>query len=156
MGLLDRWSKKTQMDQLNQNTDQADTTTEEVVAKKPTTAKKAAAPKKEKVEKVEKTEAEAKVSSVADRVLVRPLITEKAAIAASNNKYGFIVTLGANKTNIKRAVESVYGVKPVAVNISNVSGKNVRFGRSLGRRSDYKKAIVTLPQGKTINIHEGV
>ena len=118
MGLLDRWSKKTQMDQLNQNTDQADTTTEEVVAKKPTTAKKAAAPKKEKVEKVEKTEAEAKVSSIADKILVRPLVTEKAAIAASNNQYGFIVAKGANKTNIKKAVESVYGVKPVAINVS--------------------------------------
>ncbi len=155
MGLLDRWSKKTQMDQLNQNTDQADAT-EEVVVKKPTAAKKAADPKKEKVEKVEKTESEAKISSVADKVLVRPLVTEKAAIAASKNQYGFIVAKGANKTNIKKAVESVYGVKPVAINVSNVSGKNVRFGRSLGRRSDYKKAMVTLPQGKTINIHEGV
>ena len=146
MGLLDRWSKKATKAQLNETTNKTED--------KPVAAKKVvkAAP----VEKVEKAKAEAKVSSIADKVLLRPLVTEKAAIAGSRNQYGFIVAKDATKTSIKKAIESVYGVKPIAVNVINVSGKEVRFGRSLGRRSDYKKALVTLPQGKTINIHEGV
>jgi len=54
------------------------------------------------------------------------------------------------------AVEELYGTKPERVNVINVQGKVMRFGRSMGRRSDFKKAIVTLPSGKTINLHEGV
>jgi large subunit ribosomal protein L23 len=150
MGLLDRWSKKTQKAQLGEAKKIEDT-----VVKKSTVARKAVAnatmEKKEVVAGVE-----AKLSSIADKVLVRPLITEKAAIAGSHNQYGFIVVNSATKASIKKAVEDVYGIKPVAVNVINVSGKAVRFGRSFGRRSDYKKALVTLPQGKTINIHEGV
>lgn len=158
MGLLDRWSKKTQMAQLGENTDKAEeapvkkTTTTKAAAKK--VATKTVAEKTEKTEKV--VNAEVKISSIADKILVRPLVTEKAAIAGAHNQYGFIVAKNATKTGIKKAIEAIYGVKPVAVNVINVSGKNVRFGRSLGRRSDYKKALVTLPQGKTINIHEGV
>ncbi len=156
MGLLDRWSKKTQKAQLGENTNKA----EEVPAKKPVAAKtatKKVVAKKVVAEKVEKAvEAEVKLSSIADKILVRPLITEKAAIAGTHNQYGFIVAKNANKISIKKAIQDVYGIKPMSVNIINVSGKNVRFGRSLGRRSDYKKALVTLPQGKTINIHEGV
>ena len=157
MGLLDRWSKKTQQAQLEGNTEQkeevAEVVQEEVVAKK-TTTKKAAA--KTAVKSADTQKEETKISVLADKVLLRPLVTEKAAIAGSRNQYGFIVANKATKTNIKKAVEEVYGVKPVAVNVINVSGKAVRFGRSLGRRSDYKKALVTLPQGKSINIHEGV
>lgn len=152
MGLLDRWSKKTQKAQLDETTSKV----EETSTKKSAAPKKAVA--KTATEKTEKTtvKAEVKVSSIADKVLLRPLVTEKAAIAGAHNQYGFIVAKNATKTGIKKAVEGIYGIKPLAVNVINVSGKEVRFGRSLGRRSDYKKALVTLPQGKTINIHEGV
>jgi large subunit ribosomal protein L23 len=72
------------------------------------------------------------------------------------NKYSFVVQKDANKNQIMQAVQELYGVKPVSVNMINVDGRRVRFGRSMGRRSDYKKAIVTLPKGKAITIHEGV
>jgi large subunit ribosomal protein L23 len=58
--------------------------------------------------------------------------------------------------NIKRAVKELYGVMPARVTVAHVQGRYVRFGRSMGRRSDYKKAVVTLPKGSTITIHEGV
>ena len=148
MGLLDRWSKKTQKEQLDETAGKTvDNTTEEQVA-----------PKKAKTKKAEenKTDVKLKASSLADKILIRPLVTEKAAIAGSRNQYGFVVAKEATKIDIKKAVEESYGIKPESVNVINVSGKTVRFGRSLGRRSDYKKALVTLPQGKAINIHEGV
>lgn len=94
--------------------------------------------------------------SLAYKVLVKPLVTEKSAIAQSKNKYSFVVAKGANKDQIKKAIEEVYGIRPSNVNVANIEGRRVRFGRSMGRRSDYKKAIITLPQGKTIDIHTGV
>ena len=95
-------------------------------------------------------------SAKAYRILLRPLITEKAAELSAVNKYLFVVENSANKIEVARAIESVYGIKPEQVNIANVSGKKVRRGRLFGRRKDWKKAIVTLPDGKTINIYEGV
>ncbi len=94
--------------------------------------------------------------SLAFKILVKPLITEKSAIAESKNKYSFIVVRSANKNQIKTAIQEVYGVKPSQVNVANIEGRRVRFGRSMGKRNDYKKAIVTLPEGKTIDIHSGV
>jgi large subunit ribosomal protein L23 len=90
------------------------------------------------------------------RVLVKPLITEKATNLGAENKYVFVVSNTANKISVTGAIEEVYGVKPVAVNIMKVEGKMVRYGRTRGQRKDWKKAIVTLPKGKTINIYEGV
>lgn len=89
------------------------------------------------------------------KVIIRPLITEKMAIEASKNKYGFLVNRNATKKDIKEAVEEVYNVKPVAIHITNMPGKFVSRGRVLGKRSDFKKAIVTLASGQTIT-HEGV
>ncbi|MEA3449868.1 MAG: 50S ribosomal protein L23 [Patescibacteria group bacterium] len=89
-------------------------------------------------------------------MLVRPLITEKAANLGSEDKYVFAVNKNANKIEIAKAINEVYGIKPIAVNIVRVGGKKVRHGRVQGRRKDWKKAIVTLPKGKTINIYEGV
>lgn len=92
----------------------------------------------------------------AHRVLVRPLITEKAANFGVLNKYAFVVTPNSNKVEVAKAVKAVYGVKPVSVNIVCVKGKAVTRGRIKGRRSDLKKAIVTLKKGETIQIYEGV
>ncbi|MCX6779571.1 MAG: 50S ribosomal protein L23 [Candidatus Magasanikbacteria bacterium] len=89
-------------------------------------------------------------------ILVRPVVTEKSAVKQSENKYTFIVVNGANKGAVRQAVFEVYGVKPLSVNMINVQGKPIRFGNHSGKRSDYKKAVVTLPKGKTIVIHEGV
>jgi large subunit ribosomal protein L23 len=109
----------------------------------------------------DKAKASAKETSVskfsgAHRVLVQPLITEKAANFGVLNKYAFIVADNANKIEVAKAVKAVYGFKPVAVNIVRVKGKAVTHGRIKGRRSDVKKAIVTLKKGETIQIYEGV
>lgn len=129
--------------------------------------KKAAAPKKEaKTENMQElygTQETATGKKVAvskfdgaHRVLIRPLITEKAANFGVLNKYAFVVAGNSNKVEIVKAVKAVYGVNPVNVNIICVKGKAVSRGRIKGRRSDFKKAIVTLKKGDTIQIYEGV
>ncbi len=112
--------------------------------------------KKESKDKEKKQQKSERKYGLAYRVLLRPLITEKASIMGTENKYFFEVSRDANKVEIAKAIEEVYGVKPVSVNIINMKGKKVRFGRILGKRKDWKKAIVTLPEGKTIKIYEGV
>ena len=106
--------------------------------------------------KMVKEEKKAKKQGNAYRILVKPLVTEKASYLGAQNKYVFEVNKDANKIEITEAVEEVYGVRPVSVNIVRVRGKNVRYGRITGKRKDWKKAIVTLPEGKSINIYEGV
>ena len=90
------------------------------------------------------------------RVIIAPLITEKATQAGAHNQYIFTVAKDANKIMVARAVEAIYGVKSAAVNIMNMSGKTKRSGRVTGHRKDWKKAIVSLPAGKTIAVYEGV
>jgi large subunit ribosomal protein L23 len=90
------------------------------------------------------------------RVLIKPLITEKAANLGSLNKYVFEVDVNANKIEVAKAVAEAYGVKPIDVSIINNKGKEVRYGRRKGRRRDWKKAIVSLSKGQKINIYEGV
>ncbi|MCK4540126.1 50S ribosomal protein L23 [Candidatus Parcubacteria bacterium] len=90
------------------------------------------------------------------KVLLRPLITEKAGNSGVLNKYFFAVADNANKIEINKAVSDVYGIKPIAVNVVSMQGKKTRNGKIRGKRKDWKKAIVTLPKGKSINIYEGV
>ncbi|MBI4592469.1 50S ribosomal protein L23 [Candidatus Uhrbacteria bacterium] len=89
-------------------------------------------------------------------VIVKPLISEKSATLAGANQYVFVVRKNANRLQVRAAIKTMYGVSPESVNLLNVRGKKVRFGRREGSRSDWKKAIVTLPAGQTINVHEGV
>lgn len=85
-------------------------------------------------------------------VLLRPLTTEKGAVLeSSENTYVFAVGLKANKIQIKAAVEAFFGVSVEAVRTSVVRGKNKRFGRHSGRRSDWKKAYVKLSSGDVLN-----
>jgi large subunit ribosomal protein L23 len=93
---------------------------------------------------------------LAYRVLIRPFLSEKATTLESQGTYVFVVDTRATKEEIKRAVYTVYGVMPVRVRTSSMEGKQVRFGKSIGRRSDWKKAMVTLRKGESIQIHEGV
>jgi large subunit ribosomal protein L23 len=90
------------------------------------------------------------------RILAHPLVSEKAVHAEARGTYTFVVKPAINKSMVKQAVKQVYGVWPKSVRVVNVEGKRLRFGRSFGKRQDWKKAIVTLPKGKTISIHEGV
>jgi large subunit ribosomal protein L23 len=95
-------------------------------------------------------------NSRAYRTLLKPLITEKASNLNSLQKYVFAVATDVNKISVMKAVEELYGVKPLRVNIINLEGKLKQRGRIAGRRKDWKKAIVTLPKGATIDVYEGV
>lgn len=90
------------------------------------------------------------------QVVVRPLITEKATILAGDGKYAFEVDRRANKRQIQEAVETAFSVRVMKVNTMNVRGKSRRTGRRYTRTRDWKKAIVTLAEGDTIQIFEGV
>jgi large subunit ribosomal protein L23 len=94
--------------------------------------------------------------SQAYRVLVKPLISEKASHMQVLNQYFFAVALDANRIEVARAIKAVYGIAPIKVNIIRSEGKTRRFGRTTGRRKDWKKAMVVLPKGKTISLYEGV
>ena len=96
------------------------------------------------------------LNNLAHKVLVRPLVSEKSALSEVNGRYTFVINKTANKLEVKQSVKEVYGITPKKVRIINVEGKRPRFGRKKGKRTDWKKAIVTLPKGKTISIHEGV
>lgn len=122
---------------------------------KKVTVKKTASVKKDVSKRVVKA-TDNKVAKEAYRVLLNPVISEKATISASENKYTFEVASFSNKVQIKKAIEEAYGVTPVSVNIINQKGKNVRYGRKFGRRSDSKKAIVTLKKGNSIKLYEGI
>ena len=86
-------------------------------------------------------------------VLLRPIITENSMDMAAEKKYAFKVAQTANKTEVRKAVEEIFGVDVAKVNIMNVSGKRKRLGRTFGTTSSYKKAIVTLtPDSKEIEL----
>ena len=89
------------------------------------------------------------------RVIRRPIITERATqLQESENKYVFEVDRAANKIEIKRAVEKLFEVDVVKVNTTGVHGKVKRLGRFVGRRPDWKKAVVTLAGGQSIEYFE--
>jgi len=90
------------------------------------------------------------------KILVKPLITEKAGDLGKLNKYLFEVSKDANKIEVSKAIEEVYSVRPKSINIIRVKGKTVRRGKIKGKRKDWKKAIVTLSKEQSINIYEGV
>ncbi len=89
-------------------------------------------------------------------VLIRPLVTEKTTNLMQDNKYTFMVPLKATKVEIRQAVEQIFKVKVAIVNTVHVRGKMKRMGRFEGKRPDYKKAIVKLAPGETIEFFEGV
>lgn len=105
---------------------------------------------------VEAKKSGAAKTSNAYRVLLRPIISEKASKQQAHNQYFFEVALGSNKIEVAKAIKDVYGIAPISVNVVRVEGKAVNTGRIAGRRKDWKKAIVTLPAGKTISLYEGV
>ncbi len=91
-------------------------------------------------------------------IIRRPVITEQSMEAVADKKYVFMVDIHADKTEIKHAVETVFGVKVAKVNTIRMQGKAKRQGAAPeGRRAAYKKAIVTLtPDSKTIEFFEGM
>ena len=90
-------------------------------------------------------------------IIRKPVITEKTMTAMAENKYTFIVHINSNKSQIKRAVEEVFGVKVASVQTIRTMGNTKRMGVHVGKRSDYKKAIVTLAaDSKGIEFFEGL
>ena len=88
-------------------------------------------------------------------VLISPVVSEKSYGLLDENKYTFIVAPDANKTQIKLAVEQVFGVKVTGVNTNNREGKRVRTRYGWGRRAATKRAIVTVAFGDRIDIFGG-
>jgi large subunit ribosomal protein L23 len=90
-------------------------------------------------------------------ILRRPIVTEKTGLQSEHlHRYTFEVDVRANKRQIKDAVERVFNVKVQAVNVMNMRGKARRLGRLVGWTKDWKKAVVTLAPGQSIQLFEGV
>ncbi len=85
-----------------------------------------------------------------------PVVTEKSTQGGEHNQITFRVDRRATKPQIRRAVEGLFGVKVSKVNTLNMRGKVKRFRGRLGKRADYKKAIVTLAEGDSIDITTGI
>ena len=89
------------------------------------------------------------------QIIRRPVVTERGTGLREENKYLFEVDRRANKVEIKQAVEVLFNVKVAAVNTVSMKGKPKRLGRFVGRTSNWKKAIVTLKEGHSIEFFEG-
>ena len=87
-------------------------------------------------------------------ILIKPIVTEKSTALMEERKYTFCVPLSATKIQIRQAVEQIFKVKVQAVNTMRYEGKMKRLGRTQGRRSDWKKAVVTLKPGERIELFE--
>ena len=86
------------------------------------------------------------------KVLIAPIVSEKSTrLADEHRQFVFKVVTDASKPDVRKAVELMFDVKVEAVQIANVRGKTKRFGQSIGKRSDWKKAFVTLAEGHDIN-----
>jgi large subunit ribosomal protein L23 len=86
------------------------------------------------------------------KVLIAPVVSEKSTrLADENRQFVFKVMTDASKPEVRKAVELMFDVKVDAVQVANVSGKVKRFGQSLGKRANWKKAYVTLAEGHDIN-----
>ena len=89
-------------------------------------------------------------------VILAPVITEKATVLSEHNKVVFRVAMDSTKDEIARAVESLFSVQVLKVNTLITKGKTKRFRGRAGRRSDIKKAIVTLAEGQSIDVTTGL
>ena len=91
------------------------------------------------------------------QVLIQPLLTEKiTALREQGNTVGCLVHPDAHKIQLRQAVETQLKVKVARVNVVNIRGKVKRLGRFVGRRSDWKKAFVTLKEGEKLELYESV
>jgi large subunit ribosomal protein L23 len=169
MGLFDRFtSQKGKAEEAGPKqgvvkSDQAKDAEQKVFAAVPSANDKSSKPVKDTTtkEKDEKKPKEVKkmTSAVkhddtqqAYRVLLRPIVTEKSTRGGQMAQYSFEVANHATKNSVAQSVFHLYGHHPVSVNIVTLPGKAVRFGRHYGRTNKRKKAIVSLPAGKTIDI----
>jgi large subunit ribosomal protein L23 len=87
-------------------------------------------------------------------VILAPVVSEKSYALLDEGRYTFVVHPSTNKTEIKQAVQAIFGVKVVSVNTLNRKGKRKRFGLGYGVRKSTKRAVVTLAPGETIDIFD--
>ena len=85
-------------------------------------------------------------------LIQRPIVTEKATLLLENNQYTFDVNPKATKSQIKAAIEELFEVKVTGVSTQNLPRKKRRFGRYIGNRTSYKRAVVTLAEGDSITL----
>lgn len=140
MSFLDRFSKKHEKAPTNTSSEKKD-----VVEK--------AAQKKEVAVSAK---AQSHDTKDAYRVLLNPIVSEKAARGAEMKQYTFAIAIDATRIGVARAIKALYGVRPANVNIVRVKGKQVRFGRIAGKQKDWKKAVITLHAGDQLPVFEGV
>jgi len=92
-----------------------------------------------------------------ENVLIKPLITEKAAVATEKyNRYGFVVDLKSNKNQIKEAVEKLYDVKVLSIKTNITPGKVKRVGKAIKKTGKVKKAYIELGEGQKIEFFKGI
>ena len=164
MGILKKLKMKKPDDQKVESTkiEQSEVKPSEVktesVGKAPPSVKVVDTPKKKTQKKVavKKSTSTKGLSEELSDIILRPLVTEKSAILADASQYIFVVSKKANRIQVRSAIRALYGITPESVNIQNVRGKVVRFGRKKGKRIDWKKAIITMPKGTKIDVYEGV
>ena len=96
------------------------------------------------------------MEKIASDIILKPIITEDSIDRLPNGKYTFKVAKDATKVEIAKAVEQLFGVEVAKVNTISVKGKEKRMGRFMGFRPDWKKAIVTVKGGKTIEFFDGL
>ena len=97
------------------------------------------------------------MSKLAQDIIIRPLITEESMAGVADKKYSFVVAKDANKIEIRKAIEEIFGVKVDKVNTIRMDGKEKRMGVHVGRRASWKKAMVKLTaDSKTIEFFEGM
>ena len=90
-------------------------------------------------------------------VILRPVVTERSTLLQDDLRtYTFIVAKDANKLEVRNAVQSLFSVRVESVRTANYQGKWRRVGRSVGRKAAYKKAIVRLAEGDSIDVYEGI
>jgi large subunit ribosomal protein L23 len=90
-------------------------------------------------------------------IIIKPIVTEHSMDLMADKRYTFVVDKKSNKTEIKNAVEQVFGVKVEKVNTMNMLGKKKRMGVHIGKKADWKKAIITLKaDSKTIEFFDGL
>ncbi len=89
-------------------------------------------------------------------ILISPIVSEKSTrIGELNNQFMFEVSRDATKTEVRKAVETIFDVRVTSVQIQNLQGKKKRFGRTMGKRSDRRRAFVRLHADDDISFHEG-
>lgn len=93
---------------------------------------------------------------LAREIIIKPVVTEKSVDLMQENKYCFKVAKDANKIEIKNAIEEIFKVTVANVNTVNVHGKMKRMGRTQGMTASWKKAVVTLREGDSIEVFEGL